>query len=829
MLSSLRLAFRQFAHAPGFTIIAVLTLALGIGANTAFFSVINNALLRPLPYPNQERIAYLNEFNSGKSGSSMSVSYPNFQDWYKQQDVFSSLAFITFNGTKLKTPERTERVQLGMITSDFFSVLGVQPAQGRMPDASDDVESAAPVAWLTHQTWERYFAASPDLIGKTILIEGRDFAVAGILPASFRFTRNTDIFVNLPPLARQYFYTMRENHSNSFALGLLKPGNTITGAQVQMSAIAQRLRNDYPQANGGIDIRVTPLRENIAGNSRTDLLLLSGAVGLVLLIACVNIANMLLARAFSRTREMAIRTALGATRGQLIQQLLIESFVLALLGGAAGTIIGIWGYDLVGRLVPWQAQTLFGNSSGLDSKVLAFTIGITLLTGLGFGLAPAWQLSHVNPNDALKQTPTVVQTRWGRLHLRDLLVGIQVALAVVLLISASLLIRSLQQIAKVDPGLRPSHVLSMQISTPPASEFQKDPTSVFRFCREVTDLVRNLPGVESAAIGNNLPFTWGSSSTVFFRADQPVPEPGKFPTASNRNITKDYFQTLGIPVLRGRVFDGHEPQPNYPANVPVTPANLGIIFKDTTLQAVISRRMAEQIWPGEDPIGKRFQLGFPNMNLPKVEVIGIVGDVTRHGLENGPTAEFYLSYQQFGLPFDTYLVIRTSADPASIANTVRTALDKAFPSHPLYDVRTMTERIDERISGRKFNLHLYVFFACVALLLAVIGIYGVLAFVVGRQTREIGIRMALGARQTDVLYDVLRRGLILIIPGLLIGSGIAWVVSRFLQSQLYSVTRNDPISYSIAAGLLLLAAIVACLLPARRATKVNPIEALRTE
>jgi putative ABC transport system permease protein len=423
----------------------------------------------------------------------------------------------------------------------------------------------------------------------------------------------------------------------------------------------------------------------------------------------------------------------------------------------------------------------------------------------------------------------VVQTRWGRWHLRDLLVAVQVALALVLLVGASLLIRSFQQVLRVNPGIRPDHVLTLQVTAPPMEKFQKEPNLFVTFYEQVIDSVRAIPGVESCAIGSNLPFTWGDSSMVFYLDGKPIPESNKFPNASFRMVTADFFQTLGIPVLQGRVFDGREPVTKFPPGLAVSPENLGTIFKGVVLQAVVSRSLATQYWPGEDPMGKRLTLGYPNMGLPQAEVIGIVGDVTRYGLDQGPTKELYVSLRQLVTPAFTHLILRTKTDPAGLTNSIRTVLAKAFPDHPIYDVRLMDDRMEERVSSRKFNLRLFMFFAGTALLLSVFGLYGVLAFVVGQRTREIGIRMALGARQSDVLFDVLRRGLLLVTPGLLIGAGAAWAASRLLQSQLYAVTRNDLTSYAIAAAVLLIAAIVACLLPARRATKVNPIEALRSE
>ena len=827
MFPSLPLIFRQFAKSPGFTAVAVLTLALGIGANTAFFSVINNTLLRPLPYPNQERIVQLDEMSA--NFSQMSVSYPNFCDWQQQQDVFSFLALYDTNSGRLKTPDVSEQVSLGFITSEFFSTLGVSLLQGQLPTADNDKEGSTPVAWLTYATWQKRFHGATDLIGKSILLDNRDVVIAGILPASFRFVRNVDVFVPLAPYAKEIFMTLRANHNGAIALGLLKPGITLAAAQKRLDTIAERLQHEYPADNGGIGIRADLLRDSISSDSRTNLLLLCGAVGMVLLIACVNLANMLLARSFSRLREMAIRTALGATRAQLIRQLFAENLALAALGGAAGLLLGLWGYGFIERLIPWNVRPLVEGIGSLDYRVLGFTILATFVTGLGFGLAPAWQLSQANPNDALKQTPRIVNTRWGRWHLRDILVGIQVALALVLLVGASLLIRSIQSLLSVDPGIRPAQVLTLHVAPPPLSEFQKDPYSVSTFHQRAIDAVRAIPGVENVAVASTLPFSWHNSSMVFYVEGRPLPEQGKFPSFSNHVISAEYFRTMGIPLVRGRVFDGHELQPRFPPGIPFAPENLPVLYKDVTFQGVVSKSMAEKFWPGEDAIGKRFRLGFPNMGLPWVEIIGIVGDVAQHGLDQGPQPEFYLSQQQFGVPNFVHLVLRTATDPSSIATAVRAALSREFPDNPVTDIRPMTELLDEHVSDRKFNLRLFVFFAGTALLLAVIGLYGVLAFVVGQRTREIGIRMALGANRVDLLGDILTRGLWLVLPGLALGGITAWLASRFLQSQLYAISRSDPMSYLVAAGLLLAAAVVACLLPARRATKVNPIEALRAE
>jgi len=827
MLSDLRYAFRQLAKAPGFTAVAVLTLALGIGANTAFFSVINNSLLRPLPYPNQDRIVQIEEVST--NFNRMSVSYPNFLDWQQQQDVFSFLTLFNTNTGGLKTADGTEQVSLGMITSEFFSTLGVSMLQGHLPTAENDKEGSAPVAWLTYGTWQKRFHGAPDLIGKSVLLDGRDVIIAGILPASFRFMRNIDVFVPLAPCVKENFMTMRENHNGTNALGLLKPGISLAAAQKRLDTIAERLQHEYPAANSGIGIRAELLRDRLSSDSRTNLLLLCGAVGMVLLIACVNLANMLLARSFSRLREMAIRTALGATRAQLIRQLFMENLVLASLGGAVGLQLGLWGYGFIERLVPWSMRPLVEGTASLDYRVLGFTILATFLTGIGFGSVPAWQLSQSNPNNALKQTPRVVNTSWGRWHVRDILVGIQVALALMLLVGASLLLRSIQSLLSVDPGIQPAQVLTLHVTPPPLSEFQKDPFSLSKFHQRTIDAVRVIPGVEYAAVASTLPFSWNNSSMVFYLEGRPLPEKGQFPSVSNHVISADYFRVMGIPLIRGRVFDGHEIEPKFPTGVEFSPENLPVLYKEVAFEGVISKSMAARFWPGEDTIGKRFRLGLPYMGLPWVEIIGIVGDVTQQGLDQGPQPEFYLSEQQFGVPNYAHLILRTTTESSSVATAARAALSREFPDNPVTDLRPMTELLDEHVSDRKLNLRLFVFFAGTALLLALIGLYGVLAFVVGQRSREIGIRMALGASHVDVLWDIVKRGLWLVLPGLASGGIAAWLTSRFLQSQLYAITRNDPASYLVAAGLLLITAVVACLLPARRATRVNPIEALRSE
>ena len=825
-MNNLRHALRRLLASPGFTVVVILTLALGIGANTAVFSIVNATFLRPLPYADPDNLVFLAERNG--SGDDLGVSYPDFLDWHAQQDVFSGLALYHPDSANLKTAEGAELVSTCLVSGDFFSVLDLRVEQGRGLAEADDRAGAAPVAWVTSAAWQRYFAGDHGLVGRTILLDGQAVTVAGILPAAFRFHRNADIFRPLAPYAKQLFMTMRASHNDAYGLGRLKPHGSAAAAQAQMAAIAQRLEREYPKECAGIGALVIPLRERLAGSVRTKLLLLLGAVGMVLLITCLNVANMLLSRSLAREREMAIRTALGASRLQLMGQLLAESLVLATAGGLAGILVGLWGNSFARQLIPWEMQPVAESSGALDGRVLLFVAGATLLTGIGFGTAPAWRLSHTNPNDALKNMRRTVRTRFGSFRLGDLLVVGQMALALVLLVGAGLLVRSLHQVLQVPSGIQPERVLTLQVASPPAAKWQQDPFSVTTYYGRIVDAVRALPEVETAASVTGLPFTWNSNTMDFYVDGQPVPEPDKMSSASQHTVSADYFRTLGIPLLRGRTFDGHEKQPVFPPGLEFSPQNLTALYKGVAFDGVISQGMAEKYWPGQDPVGKRFRMGPPEMQLPWVTIVGVVGRTTQFGQDRGDTPEFYLSLRQFPIPTG-FIVVRTRLDPAAVLASVRAAVQSAVKDEPVYDVQLMSERMAGFVSGRRFNMDLFAVFAGVALLLTLVGIYGMLSFFVSQRTREVGIRMALGAQRRDVLVDVLARGLRLIVPGILLGLGGAWAVSRLLQSQLFGVTGVDPLTYVAGSVSFLLAALLSCYLPARRATLVNPTEALRAE
>ncbi len=826
VMNNLRLALRLFAKSPGFVVLVVLTLAIGIGANTTIFSLVTATCLRPLPYPDPTRIVYVSE-RSGDGGD-MSVSYPNFMDWRAAQDVFSALALFRSEGMKLKTDNGAEQVTMIQVSQDFFAVLGLHAAMGRDLRPEDDRVAAAPVIWLTHQTWQRYYHGAPDLVGRTIMLDGEATTVAGILPANFRFFHQAEGFVPLERSVDRLFMRERSNHNGTAAVARLKPGVSVEAARAQLAAIGQRLEHQFPNSDAGISVYVSSLRERLQGNGTTNLYLLLGAVAMVLLIACVNVANMLLARSFGRAREMAIRTALGATRADLFRQLLTESLLLAVGGGVVGAVLGTWGFDFVARLAPWEMRELIGSSGGFDHWVWLFVTLVTLGTGVVFGLAPAWQLSHANPNDALKNTRPVVRTLFGRFHLSDVLVLVQVALAVTLLVGAGLLIRGLERLTSVAPGFRPERVLTLRVATPPSVAMTRDPGAFIRHHESVIEKLQTLGEIESAAFASSLPYTWDNSSNWIFRPDRPPPEPGKYPIANNHIVTLDYFKTMGIPLVRGALFDGHEPRPTIPAG-PVTMASIPKIYAGFVGSAVISQKMADQFWPGEDPVGKTFVIGEPRMQMVVMKIIGVVGNTTQFGAENGEQVEYYCLLSQWPATLSLHLVVRTRGDPARVVPQLRAAIRSIVPDEPIFDVKLMSERITNFSSDRRFSMALFTFFAATALLLATVGIYGVLACVVGQRTRDIGIRMALGAQRADVLRNVIMRGLALAMPGVVLGLIVAWAGSRLLQSQLFGVTSTDLPAYLLSGCVLLLAALAACALPAQRASKVNPVDALRSE
>lgn len=619
-MNNLRLGLRLFVKAPAFSALIVLTLALGLGANTAIFNLMAAICLRPLPYPASDRLVAVSE--RSLDGGDMSVSYPNFLDWRAQQTAFSGLAIFRSDSGKLVTPDGAERITVMQVSQGFFDVLGYHVAAGRNLRPDDDRPTAAPVVWLTHASWQRYFHGAPDIVGRSVLLEGEAVSVAGVLPPEFRFHRRADVFVPIEPKVERLFMLRRENHNGTAVIGRLKEGVTVEVAAGQLAGIGERLAKEYPKSNANARVAAIPLRERLQGKSTTTIFLLLGAVGMVLLIACVNVANMLLARSFSRRREMAIRAALGASRRNLFGQLLAESLWYAVAGGVLAIGIAWYGYEFVARLAPWQMQELIKGAGRFDGWAWLFMAVATLVTGVAFGLAPAWQLSHSDPYDAMKNTRRAVRTSFGRVHLTDLLVVVQVALAVMLLVGAMLLIQSLYRVSAAVTGLHPERVLTLQVAIPPAAAMSRDPIAFVRHHEAVLTKIQSLGEVETAAFCSSLPYTWDYSSNTFFRPDRPLPEVGKFPSTNMHIVTADYFRTMGIPLVRGALFTGQERRTPLPAGQPINLDALPKQYAGFTVDVVISRKMADQYWPGEDPVGKSLQLGQPEQKFPAMRPSG---------------------------------------------------------------------------------------------------------------------------------------------------------------------------------------------------------------
>jgi putative ABC transport system permease protein len=825
-MNDLRFALRRLSKAPGFSFVVILTLAVALGGNTAIFSVVSATYLRSIPFADPGRLLFLSERNA--TYADMSISYPNYLDWEKQQDVFSAMTLFRGDGGKLRTARGAEQVSVVMATGAFMETLGVTPVQGRAMRPEDDREGAEPVVWLSHGAWQEHFEGDREIVGRTIEFDGRGWTVAGVLPADFRFVRQTDLLLPLAPLAEARFMKMRENHNGCYAIARLKPGVDLKEAQARMAVIGQRLASEYPTANAGIGVAVTSLRDRVAGGARQQLLFLLGAVLLVQLIASVNVANMMLARALGRERESAIQVALGASPRDLARQAYSEAVVLAVIGGAIGAALGLWGCGAAAALVPWEVRNLGGAEGlGIDWRVLTFVGVLSLTTGAGFSVLPALWLSRADPALALKDAPRGLTVGRHRFRVSDVLVSAQVALAVLLLVSAGLLIRSLQRLAQVPPGFEAERVLSLRVASPPMEAVQSDPFAAVRYHERILAAVERLPEVEAAAFGTSVPFTWSVSSMVFYRDDRPLPDAAAFPVANSHFATPSYFRTMGIPLLRGRLFDGTEPEPKLPPGAVFDPRRLGEIYRGIDLVGVVSRRMAEKYWPGEDPIGKRFRMGFPQMDLPTVVVAGIVGNTTQQGQDRGEEAEFYVSIRQVPIPVYGHLLVRTRVPPAAAAAAVRAAVTEASGGEPVFDLRPMADRVLAFRAGRRLNMSLYAFFGGTALLLSAVGIYGVLGFSVGRRTREFGVRMALGASRATVMRGVLVHSAWLVLPGAAAGLAGALALSRTLASQLFEIGADDPATYAAAVSALLLAALVASLAPVLRAVRVDPLVALR--
>ncbi|PYL66710.1 MAG: permease [Verrucomicrobia bacterium] len=820
MLKDFQFAFRQLVKQPGFTFIAILVLALGIGANTAIFSVVNAVLLRPLPYPHSEQLVLLRERLLGPAGfESGSVSYMNYLDWRAAQKSFTDLALARTEGVSLSTSDETsppEAARAGRVTANYFSILQVPPVIGRDFNENNDVPGAARVALISKRVWRKQFGASPSALGQRLNVDGVPREIIGVVSERVRFPRNCDIFVPLADLRADHDFLSRGNHDAFSCLGRLKSGATLKQATAELDIIAADLSRRYPDSNTGRQVSAKLLLEYSVGQYRYLLCVLLAAVGCVLLIACANVANLQLARGIARRKELAVRAALGASRWDLARQVLVESGVVALLGGVCGVLIAVWSLDAIRSLVPPNVPRF--QETNIDGLVLVTTSIISMVAGLLVGVWPALRVSNATSMAAeLHEEGGRGSSGAQRQRARGILVIAQVALAVLLLAAAGLTLKSFWRSQQVPLGFNPRGVLTMSIALPPSR--YDSPEKIVRFYDQLLERVRRLPGVGAAAICNNEPFDHHEWDSSFHITGTPPDPPGQEPISEMAIVSPDYFRALGTPILRGRDF-GPEDVRGRPGTV------------------VIDELAAQKIFPGTNPIGKQVDdpvtIGLPTANGIPLTIIGIAP----HTRNNAPGEKedarnlpmMYFSASQFAKDEEN-LIVRAKAgfNPHSLISPIRDEIAALDRDQAVSDVATMEENVEDSLASQRLTMTLLGVFAGLALLLASIGLYGVMALIVTQRTREMGIRFALGASRGDVLRLVLGQGAVLVGIGLAAGLLGAFLASQALRSVLYDVAPLDPTALISALLTLSLVALIACFLPARRASLVDPIEALRME
>jgi putative ABC transport system permease protein len=799
----LRYGARMLAKNPGFTLIAVVTLALGIGANTAIFSVVNALLLRPLPYTEAERLALLAQRSS--DGERQGAPYPNFEDWRTRAQSFSGMAMSgpeSFNLTGVDNPRRLSGRRINW---NFFALLGVQPQLGRLFTEADDRYGASRAVVISHGFWQRQFGGAADVIGKAVSLTSETYTVIGVTPPSFEYFEATDVYVPIGLfLAPNSGIADRgSSFGGMYAVARLKPGVTIEQANNEMMALARQLEREYPKVNEGMSARAERLQDVMSERVRRSLWVLLGAVGFILLIACINVANLLLARAAEREKELAVRLALGAGRWRIVRQLLSESMLLAGMGATGGLLLGPWMMAGLLALAPTTIPQL--NRVGLDTAVLFFTLAIAALTSLLFGLAPALRASKTDLQTALKDGGRLTAGA-AREGMRKALLIAEVGLSLVLLAGAGLLLRSMYNLLRVDLGFDADNLLTMRFEL---SDKKYNPQTGRIFYDECLARVQGVPGVRSAALSQSLPIEGSYWDSVFTVADKPAPSRANLPASDYLRVSENYFETMGIRLLRGRWFNAADT----PESTPV---------------AVINERLARLIWPNEDPIGKRIKQGFPEYNGAWREVIGVVNDVKTSGVDRPTTMQTYVLFSQTPGTF-LGLIVRTQGNPLAVAAPIEQAIHTVDKDLPVYAVWTMDQLLSNSLAERRLTLVLLSSFAALALLLASVGIYGVITYTVRQRTRELGIRLALGARARDVLWLILRQGLKLTLIGVALGLTVAFALTRWMESLLFRVRPTDALTFGGIAVALLSVALVACWIPARRATKVDPLIALRSE
>ncbi len=794
----LRYGARMLLKTPGFTLIAVITLALGIGATSTLFSFVNGILLRPLPYQDSERLMLVGEISS-KRGPMGGISFPNLLDWREQNQVFTGIAAWGSGGYTLTGNGDPEQLPGSSISYNTFEVLGVPPALGRTFSAEEDQPEHDLVVILGHGLWEKRFGANREIIGQKIMVSNRSRTVVGVMPPGFRFPEIAELWV---PLALDTRRWTRNDHGLG-CIARLKPGISPAQAQADMNVVARRIEEQNPITNEGMGVTLALLHEGLVSNYRQALLILLGVVGLVLLIACANVANLLLSRASVRQKEVAIRAAIGAGRWRIFRQLLTESFLLGVIGGALGLALAFGGLKLLLAAIPVELP--FWMKINIDIRVLGFTAGISLLTGVIFGTVPAFQATQVDLNKSLKEGG---RSATGASHhrLRRLLVITEVGLSFILLIGAGLMMRSFLRLQQVKPGFNPENVLTMRVGLP-GSKYDT-PEKRSAFFKELLARAGAISGVQAAGATSNLPLLggWGRSLTV---ESFPVLSVGQAPMIRHHVITPDYLKAIGIPILQGRDFTETD-------------------TREGLKVTIIDERLAREYWPGQSPLGKRIRFGPPESNEPWHTIVGVVGNVKNESLSVTQSKSVYIPHAQTSIG-GMGLAVRAAAGSESLAAAIRNKVKEIDPNIPLAQVRTMTEVVARSVWQPRLYSILFGVFAGVALLLASVGIYGVMAYSVAQRTHEIGIRLALGAQRGNVLRLVVVQGMMLACIGILTGLIGALALTRMMESMLFEVSTADPMTFGSVATLLVIIALLACFIPARRATKVDPIVALRFE
>ena len=809
---------RMLLKNPGVTIIVIIALALGIGANSAIFSVVNAVLLRPLPYAESERLVFLNE--KSPVLDEMSISYPNFTDWRNHNQTFEKMGVYNRASYNLTGAGEAERIVTGQVSADLFSVLRVNALHGRVFTNEEDKPGGTPVVVLSYGLWQRRFGGQTSIINQAITLNGKSYTVIGVMPESYLYPSRVEMWVPVGQLSDQPSWQSRGNHPGLYGVARLKPGVTFEQADADMNNLAANLEKQYPDSNTANRVRLRPLMEIFVVDVRRTLWVIFGVVAAVLLIACANIANLLMARATARKKEMAIRTAVGASRWRIVRQLLTESILLSMIGGIIGLLLAYWGIQLILYISPNAIPR--SREIGLDWTVLVFTIGVSFFTGILFGLIPAIQGGEVDVHETLKETG---RGTTGRQWLRSALVVGEVATTLVVLIFAGLMIRSFYMLQKVNPGFSHEHLTSFSVSLPQKKYANQD--ARWSFYNRLLENIRALPGVESTAAASGLPLGNNGWQTSFVIDGQPPPPREQMPLMEACLVTPDYFKAMNIPVLRGRVFTDRDDR-SHLAGRDLSKMNENQRSIAALNSIVIDEEFARRHWPNEDPVGKRVRLGMDH-DAQRLEVLGVVGRVKMESLnQNSDRVQGYFPFNQNPQGGMT-VIIKGASDPNLLLSSVRNAVKEIDPDQPIYNPRTMDEIRAESVQGERLTLTLLSLFAGIALVLAIVGIYGVMSYSVTQRTHEIGIRMAIGARPRDVFRMILGHGMKLALIGVGLGLLLAFAVTRFMVTMLFGVEPTDATTFGGITAILISVALLACYLPGRRATKVEPTVSLRYE